>query len=95
MLSEERIERYLELKKMEKTVAEELDLIKKEIYEVGQSEFEVGDHLVKVSERSRMDLNKDNVAKLIEEAVNAGLIEKENVETDYIKTTSYKVITVK
>ena len=95
MIGEDRIERYLELKQMEKTIASELDLLKKEIYEVGQSEFEVGEHLVKVSERSRMDLNKDNVAKLIEQAVNAGLISKENVETDYIKTTTYKVITVK
>lgn len=95
VISESKIERYLELKAMEKTVAAELDMLKKDIYAVGQSEFEVGDHLVKVSERSRMDLNKDNVAKLIEEAVKAGLIQKENVETDYIKTTSYKVITVK
>ena len=95
MMSEERINRYLELKQLEKTVAAELDLIKKEIYAVGESEFEVGEHAVRVSERSRMDLNKDNVAKLIEEAVKAGLISKENVETDYIKQTIYKVITVK
>lgn len=94
-ISNERIERYLELKKMEKTVSEELDLIKKEIFAENKSEFEVGDHVVKVSDRTRMDLNKDNVAKLIEDAVKQGLIQKENVETDYIKTTTYQVITIK
>lgn len=94
-MSEEKIKRYLELKKQEKAIASELDELKKEIYAVEQAEFEVGEHTVRVSERTRMDLQKDNVAKLIEQAVNAGLITKENVENDYIKQTSYKVITVK
>ena len=42
-----------------------------------------------------MDFNKDNVAKLIEKAVETGLINKEDVENDYIKQTSFKVIRVK
>ena len=94
-MSEETIERYLELKAKEKEIAAEIDKIKNEIYSVGYSEFEVGEHVVKVSERTRMDLNKDNVAKLIEKAVDQGLITKEQVATDFIKETVYKVVTVK
>lgn len=94
-MSEETIQRYLELKAKEKEIAEEIDKIKNEIYSVGDPEFEVGEHVVKVSERTRMDLNKDNVAKLIEKAVDAGLVTKEQVATDFIKETVYKVITVK
>lgn len=94
-MSEETIQRYLELKAKEKEIAEEIDKIKNEIYAVGDPEFEVGEHVVKVSERTRMDLNKDNVAKLIEKAVDAGLVTKEQVATDFIKETVYKVVTVK
>lgn len=95
MISEERLERYKELKVQEKAIAEELDDIKKEIFALNNPDFEVGEFKVKVSERTRMDLNKDNVAKLIEQAVDAGLISKESVAEDYIKSTVYKVITVK
>lgn len=94
-MKEERIARYVELKAIEKEVAAELDAIKKEIYEVGEDAFEVGQYTVKVTQQTRMDFNKDNVAKLIEQAVDAGLISKENIETDYIKSTTFKVVRVK
>lgn len=94
-MKEERIARYVELKAIEKEVAAELDAIKKEIYEVGEDAFEVGQYTVKVTQQTRMDFNKDNVAKLIEQAVDAGLIQKENIETDYIKSTTFKVVRVK
>lgn len=94
-MKEERIARYVELKAIEKEVAAELDAIKKEIYEVGEDAFEVGQYSVKVTQQTRMDFNKDNVAKLIEQAVDAGLIEKENIEKDYIKSTTFKVVRVK
>ena len=94
-MEESRIQRYKELKEQEKAINAELEEIKQEIYAVGQEEFEAGDYKVTVREQTRMDFNKDNVAKLIEQAVNAGLIAKEDVENDYIKSVSYKVIRVK
>ncbi len=94
-MSEDRIARYVELKNQEKEINAELEEIKKEIYAVGQSEFEAGDYTIRVSEQTRMDFNKDNVAKLIEAAIASGLIKKEDVENDYIKAVSYKVIRVK
>lgn len=94
-MSEERLARYLELKDMEKEIATELDAIKKEIYALNQEQIEVGDKTISVKEQVRLDFQKDNVAKLIESAVAAGLINKESVETDYIKETRFKVIRVK
>lgn len=94
-MEESRIARYKELKEQEKAIAAELDEIKQEIYAVGQEAFDVGEFHVTVREQTRLDLNKDNVAKLIEEAVKAGLIDKDSVESDYIKSVSYKVIRVK
>lgn len=95
MIEESRIARYKELKEQEKAIAAELDEIKQEIYATGKEEFEAGEYKVTVREQTRMDLNKDNVAKLIEEAVSAGLVKKEEVAEKYIKETSYKVIRVK
>lgn len=94
-MSEERIARYKELKEQEKAVAAELNEIKEEIYATGLEEFEAGDYKVTVREQTRMDFNKENVGKLIEEAISAGLITKEDVSSTYVKETKYKVIRVK
>lgn len=94
-MDESRIARYKELKEQEKAISAELEEIKQEIFATGQEEFEAGEYKVTVREQTRMDFNKDNVAKLIEQAVDAGLIKKDDVATDYIKSVSYKVIRVK
>lgn len=94
-ISEERIARYVELKEQEKAINAELNDIKEEIYALNKESFDSGEYTVTVREQTRMDFNKDNVAKLIEKAVETGLINKEDVENDYIKQTSFKVIRVK